>query len=313
MRMGYDSTRRQFLKSSLAAAAGTAVGLRAFGLAAQGALAGRLGVCSWSLQPTSAEDLFAKLAATGLNRVQIALDPIRENKGGGWTNFGELASKRGVTLVSGMVATVGEDYTTLESIRRTGGVVPDATWPETWKNFQADAALAEKLGLRLVTFHAGFLPHEESDPAFAKLEARLRQTADLFVGRKIAIGLETGQEEASSLAAFLKKIGRKDVGVNFDPANMILYDKGDPVAALRTLAPWLKGCHLKDAVRTQTPGEWGDEVRLGTGQVDWKAFFTTLDAVGFKGDLCIEREAGGQRVEDIRAAREYVERLGARG
>jgi sugar phosphate isomerase/epimerase len=90
---------------------------------------------------------------------------------------------------------------------------------------------------------------------------------------------------------------------------MILYDKGDPVAALRTLGPWLKQCHLKDAVRTKAPGTWGVEVRLGTGQVDWKAFFKTLDAVGFKGNLCIEREAGNQRVADIRAAREYVTAL----
>ena len=93
---------------------------------------------------------------------------------------------------------------------------------------------------------------------------------------------------------------------------MILYDKGDPVAALRTLGPWLRQCHLKDAVRTKKPGEWGEEVRLGTGQVDWKAFFTALDAVGFKGNLCIEREAGKERVADIRAAREYVEKLAGR-
>ena len=98
--------------------------------------------------------------------------------------------------------------------------------------------------------------------------------------------------------------------MNFDPANMILYDKGDPVAALRTLGPWVKQCHLKDANRTKTPGTWGEEVRLGTGQVDWRAFFRALDAAGFKGDLCIEREAGNQRVADIRAAREYVQKLG---
>jgi sugar phosphate isomerase/epimerase len=81
------------------------------------------------------------------------------------------------------------------------------------------------------------------------------------------------------------------------------------VAAIRTLGPWLKQCHLKDAVRTKVPGQWGEEVVLGTGQVDWKAFFEALDAAGFAGDLCIEREAGTQRVADIRAAREHVERL----
>ncbi len=307
--MRYHTTRREFLKTSVAATLGAAAGLRAIGLGAQGSVAGRLAVCSWSLQPTSADDLFSKLAATGLTRLQIALDPIRTNEGGGWADFGARASKRGVTLVSGMIATVGEDYSTLESIRRTGGVVPDATWPETWKNIQGDLDLASKLGLNLVSFHAGFLPHEESDPTFAKLQGRLRQIADLAATKKVQVALETGQEEAATLATFLKGLDRQNVGVNFDPANMILYDKGDPVAALKMLSPWLRQVHLKDAVRTRTPGEWGEEVRLGTGQVDWKAFFSTLDAVGFKGNLCIEREAGKERVADIRAAREYVEKL----
>jgi sugar phosphate isomerase/epimerase len=62
-------------------------------------------------------------------------------------------------------------------------------------------------------------------------------------------------------------------------------------------------------VRTRVPGTWGEEVVLGTGQVDWKAFFKVLSEAGFTGNLCIEREAGKQRVADIRAAREYVERL----
>ena len=307
--MAFESTRRGFLKLSLAGAVGAAFGSRPALAAAPAGLADRLGVCSWSMQPTSAEDFFTKLAATGLTRVQIALDPIRENAKGAWTGFQSQCATRGVTCVSGMISTVGDDYTTLESIRKTGGVVPDSTWPETWKNIQADADLAQKMGLKLVTFHAGFLPHEESDPSFGKLLARLRQIAGLFAAKQITIGLETGQEEAATLAAFLKKLDRSNVGVNFDPANMILYDKGDPVAALRTLGPWVKQCHMKDAVRTKTPGTWGEEVRLGTGQVDWKGFFRALDAAGFKGPLNIEREAGSQRVADIRAAREYLEKL----
>ena len=308
--MGNESTRRDFLRVSLAGAIGAAFGTRTIRAGAPAGITDRLGVCSWSLQPVSADDLLTKLAATGLTRTQIALDPIRENAKGAWTDFAGLCARKGVTCVSGMISTVGEDYTTLESIKRTGGVVPDSTWPETWKNIQADAELAQRMGLKLVTFHAGFLPHEESDPSFAKLLGRLRQVADLFAGKKMTVGLETGQEEAGTLASFLKKLDRQNVGVNFDPANMILYDKGDPVSALRTLGPWVKQCHLKDATRTKTPGTWGEEVRLGTGQVDWKGFFRALDAAGFKGDLCIEREAGTQRVADIRAAREYVEKLG---
>jgi sugar phosphate isomerase/epimerase len=267
----------------------------------------RLAVCSWSLEPASADDLLKKLAETGVSRLQIALDPLRENGGGAWSGLAGLCSQKGVTCVSGMLGTVGEDYSTLESIRRTGGVVPDATWPQTWRNIQADADVAQRLGLKLVTFHAGFLPHEESDPTFPKLQSRVRQVADLFAARGIGIGLETGQEQAETLLAFVKKLDRRNVGVNLDPANLLLYDKGDPVAAVRTLGPWLRQCHIKDAVRTKVPGTWGEEVPVGKGQVDWKAFFQALKEVGFAGNLCIEREAGNQRVVDIRSAREYVE------
>lgn len=268
----------------------------------------RLAVCSWSLQPNSPEELIRQLQSIGLQRVQLALDPLRAAPAV-WGQTAELLRAAGITMVSGMFGTVGEDYTTLETIRRTGGVVPDATWAENWRNIQATAGIAAQLGLKLVTFHAGFLPHEESDPDFAKLLSRIQQIADVFTARGIELAFETGQETAGTLLTFLAKLNRKEVGANFDPANMILYDKDNPVAALRTLGPWIKQCHIKDALRTRTPGTWGEEVPVGAGEVDWPAFFRALSELGFRGNLCIEREAGQQRVADIRTAREHVLRV----
>jgi multidrug efflux pump subunit AcrB len=131
-----------------------------------------------------------------------------------------------------------------------------ASFEAMLRNQQAVAAIAQQIGLKLVTFHAGFLPHETSDPSFAKLLKRITLIADLFAAKGIELGFETGQEEAETLCVFLEKLGKPNVGVNFDPANMILYDKGDPIAALRTLGPWLKQCHIKDASRTKVPGTW---------------------------------------------------------
>lgn len=208
-----------------------------------------------------------------------------------------------------MFGTVGEDYTTPESIKRTGGIVPDATWEQNLKNIRATASLAEQLYLKLVTFHAGFLPHDPNDPAFAKIFERISLVADCFAEEGIDLAFETGQESADTLNQFLTELGRPNVGVNFDPANMLLYDKGDPISALRTLAPWLKQCHLKDARKTKIAGQWGEEVTVGTGEVDWRGFFQVLNDVKFTGDLCIEREAGNQRVADIRAAKDFVASL----
>jgi L-ribulose-5-phosphate 3-epimerase len=267
--------------------------------------AAKLAVCSWSLRPTDPQNLVQQLEEIGIRRVQIALDPLRE-KPAVWGSLPELCAKHGITFVSGMIGTVGEDYSTLESIKRTGGVVPDTTWDENWRNLQATVPIAKKLGLKLITFHAGFLPHETSDPHFKKLLQRITQIADLFAAAGIELGFETGQETAEALRVFLQQLKKPNVGVNFDPANIILYGKDEPIASLRILGPWLKQCHIKDATKTKAPGTWGEEVVVGTGQVDWKTFFQTAEQLGFKGDYAIEREAGEQRAADIKSARQYV-------
>lgn len=271
-------------------------------------LTDRLAVCSWSLQPGDPAELFARLREIGIARIQLALDPLREAPEV-WGGFRELCARQGITPVSGMFGMLGEDYTTLETIRRTGGVVPDETWPQNLANVEASARLAEDLGLSLVSFHAGFLPHDEADPDYLKLRQRLRQIAEVFAARNLTLALETGQETAASLRAFLEKLECPNVGVNFDPANMILYGKGDPIEAMRVLGPWIRQVHLKDAKATTQPGTWGEEVVAGTGEVAWPAFFATLDELGFTGDVCIEREAGTRRVADILTAKQLVASL----
>ena len=90
---------------------------------------------------------------------------------------------------------------------------------------------------------------------------------------------------------------------------MILYEKGDPVEAIGVLGSRIKQCHIKDATATAVPGTWGQEVVVGTGQVDWPGFFKALQDVGFDGYLAIEREAGDQRAADIEAAASFVTSL----
>jgi sugar phosphate isomerase/epimerase len=103
--------------------------------------------------------------------------------------------------------------------------------------------------------------------------------------------------------------------VNFDPANMLLYDKGDPLRAVEILGPDIRSVHVKDANRPTTPGQWGEEVPLGKGQVNIRQFVKTLQKVGYRGPLCIEREVGNQdqRLADIAHGIRYLkECLGTR-
>src|SRR5438270_10305776 len=132
------------------------------------ALSQRLAVCSWSLQPTDPKDLVKKLKATGIARIQLALDPLRQTPAK-WNPVIDLFKREKITILSGMFGCVGEDYSTLESIRLTGGIAPDKTWQENWRNIQSIAALAHSLGLTLLTFHAGFLPHRQTDKQFNQM------------------------------------------------------------------------------------------------------------------------------------------------
>jgi sugar phosphate isomerase/epimerase len=267
----------------------------------------RIGVCSWSLRPESPEDLVAKVRETGLENVQLALGPLLS---GAWKKdaLRSACAKAKIALVSGMMAMQGEDYTSLESIKATGGVRPDKHWKQNLEHARAAAALARELELPLVTFHAGFLPESRSDPERTKMVERLRILADVFHEQKLELGFETGQESAETLVEVLGRIDRPNVGVNFDPANMILYAKGEPVAALKRLSRDVLQAHVKDARASHKRGRWGSEVVVGTGEVDWKAFLAHIRALPQTVDLLIERESGDTRIEEIRKARELLER-----
>lgn len=261
----------------------------------------QIGVCSWSLQAAGPRDLAEKVSVLGLKKVQLGLTPHRDDPGA-LDGALDILGASGVAIVSGMFSTVGEDYTTPETIRQTGGVVLDEHWDENLQLAKATAQIAESLGVTSVTVHAGFLPHDPADANFDRLSNRVAALAEVFGSRGAALLLETGQETAQTLLAFLgemKTRGADNIGVNFDPANMILYDMDNPIEALRLLAPHVRQVHVKDAKRTAVKGQWGEEVVVGTGEVDWNAFVRILAEADFAGDYIFEREAGTNRLGDI--------------
>src|SRR6185295_11763661 len=165
----------------------------------------RLGVCSWSLRPTSPKNLAERVRACGVWAVQLHLDPIRT---GQW-DLEETRSaclEAGVSLGSGMMSMKGEDYSTLETIKKTGGVRPSATWEENLKAAEQNAEIAAKFRLPLVTFHAGFLPHETDDPERRVMVKRLRSLAEIFSAQGVRIAFETGQETAETLEGVLADV-----------------------------------------------------------------------------------------------------------
>lgn len=268
----------------------------------------QLGVCSWSMLPTSADDMARIMGELGLKKLQLGLVPHRDDVGI-VDGVPQALEAVGARVVSGMFGTIGEDYSTLETIKVTGGIVPDEHWEPNQEVARGAAERAKRFGIDNVMFHPGFLPHDMASAEFIKLADRIEVIAGIFGAQGIDLAFETGQETADDLWAFfdhMQQRGVANIGINFDPANMILYNKGEPIAALTKLLPRVKSIHIKDAVLTTTVGEWGTEMPVGEGSVDWVAFISVLAEGGYTGNMYIEREGGDERIGDAKKAIDVI-------
>jgi sugar phosphate isomerase/epimerase len=269
-----------------------------------------IGVCSWSLAPVDTLDLITRVKELGLSHIQLNTSPLvmlddkRKHQELG------LIRSSGLAITATMIGFAGEDYSTIASIRRTGGYVPDDQWELRKKLTEQAAQITADLKVPILSAHVGFIP-PSSDPKYATMVERLRAIAQILGQHNLTLAMETGQETAPELLQFLNDLTLKNVKVNFDPANMILYGAGDPVDAVGVLGRHIVHVHIKDAIMSEKPGvEWGTEVPFGTGQVPPREFLNALHAVGYRGPLVIEREAGNNRMEDIRFAIETLKKAG---
>jgi sugar phosphate isomerase/epimerase len=261
-----------------------------------------IGVCSWSLHPKDTSDLVAQLKELELGHVQLALAPLVAMDQSQRAEQLKILRDNNIQFTAGMMSYSGEDYSTIAIIKQTGGFVPDDLWPSRRDATLAMALLAKELGIRKISTHIGFVP-PSNDPKYPSMVQRVCDIGNRFAEMGLELGLETGQEEASELLQFLNDLPCRNVFVNFDPANMILYGAGDPLEAIRVLGRHIQHVHIKDAIASDQPGTvWGEEVPFGTGHVDANEFAAALHAVGYRGPLVIEREAGNERVADVATA-----------
>ncbi|HDS85579.1 MAG TPA: sugar phosphate isomerase/epimerase [Phycisphaerales bacterium] len=260
-----------------------------------------IGVCSWSLQQ-NIPGVVEAMHKLDIDHVHLDVGPACEDDP---DPYMDLVQQGDWTISSTMIGFAQEDYSTLETIKQTGGIVPDDCWDVNRQRFLKAIEVTAALGVNYLSSHFGFL--DMSDPAYAdKLIQRVRLLADAAAAHNVVLLMETGQERADELKAFLEKLNHPALGVNFDPANMILYNMGDPLKGVRTLAAWVKHVHIKDALRADQPGTWGQEVIWADGQVGAENFLKTLREINYTGVLAIERECGQDRFGDIKTA---VERL----
>lgn len=185
----------------------------------------------------------------------------------------------------------GESYADIPTVVKTVGLVPPATRAARLQEMKEISDFARMLGVDAVGLHIGFVPHDKSDPMFDDVVKVARELCDHCKANGQNLHLETGQETADALLQFLGEVGRDNLFINFDPANMILYGSGEPIEALRKVGRFVRSVHCKDGRWAARPGEeWGCEVPLGEGDVGMETFLRTLKEIGYTGPLTIERE-----------------------
>jgi len=265
-----------------------------------------VGICTWSLKNIVSE-INQIREKTGVDSLHLGLKPLMETKD---AEYLKLVQSGKWKITSTMVGFPQENYSTLETIKKTGGIMPKENWEDNKQRVIKAIELTKELDVEYLSFHFGFLDFSNQS-YMNEFKDKVKLLADKAAESGIIILMETGQETAVELRRFMTEMNHKALGVNFDPANMILYGKGNPLEAVEILMPWVRHVHIKDAVASSVPGQWGKEVLWGTGQVNSGRFLGKLKEFGYNGDLAIERESGQNRLSDIEATIEKLEAYSA--
>lgn len=209
-------------------------------------------------------------------------------------------------LTTVFCAYIGEDYADIPTVERTVGFIPESTRAEREARTIEVSHFAAQLGVKSIACHVGFVPEDKSHPTYVAVRDLVRRICDHAAGHGQTFALETGQEPAHVLLDFFRDVDRPNLGINFDPANMILYGTGDPIEALGVLAKHVISVHAKDGdwPAKDKPGSLGTEKPLGSGSVGIAKFVAKLKEIGYTGTVNIEREgqSPSQWKSDVAAA-----------
>ena len=265
-----------------------------------------IGVMLNNLEPDRLQ-AFRVAADLGFRVVHTSALPEHWLTGAARDRYVAAAQESGLAIHTMFVGFDGQSYADRESIRRTVGLVRAEFRQHRCHVALRYSDLARELGVPHLAAHLGFLPPEPGHADYGPLVSALHVLLERCERHGQTFLLETGQEPAEVLLRFLHDVDSPRLGVNFDPANFLLYGTDDPLTALDQLAPYVGGVHCKDGRRPTAPDRLGTEMPLGQGEVDFPALLHKLYASGFRGPLVIEREHGPHVIPDVVAARTYLQ------
>lgn len=185
----------------------------------------------------------------------------------------------------------------------TLGLVPKEFRYQRMEALKRGADFAKLLGITDITTHVGFIPENPSTTEYMETVMILKDIVRYCNGLDLYFNYETGQETPITLLRTIEDVGFQNQGINLDPANLLMYGKGNPQDAVDLYGDYIRGLHIKDGLYPTDGRNLGRETAVGEGLVDFPVLIGKLKEHGFEGALIIEREITGpqQRLDILKA------------
>lgn len=190
----------------------------------------------------------------------------------------------------------------------TLGLVPVEFRYDRIKELIHGSDFAKRVGVDQIATHMGFLPECPTDAQYAPIVSAIRIVASHCKKNGQRLLFETGQETPVTLLRTIEDVGLDNLGINLDPANLIMYGKANPVDAIKVFGKYVCDVHAKDGKYPTNGKNLGPETPLGEGDVNFPALIPALISAGYDRTLIIEREIyGDEQIRDIKAAKTMLE------
>lgn len=260
---------------------------------------------------TDPEAAMAKVHSLGMHTCQIDSDLLSDEM---LDRLGDALNKYNIAVTAMGTDGPGPYIYNFYDGPLTLGLIPRTYRGQRLVKLKKYSDQIKKLNVPAIRIHAGFVPEDpnselywESVEALRDIVSHCKQNGQDFL-------YETGTESPTTLLRAMKDVGLdgplSNQGANLDTANLILYDKANPLDALDVIGPYVKNTHAKDGLYPTGTRELGKEVAIPHGKVDFPKIIAKLKELNYQGPITIEREISGPgQLEDVKRERDYLKKL----
>ena len=270
----------------------------------------RVGALIEIFQDTAIDEKFKELRSMGMESCQLVCwdkELLNQNTA---DKVNAAVSENQVDITAFWCGWEGPKVWDFYDGQLTLGLIPEAFRFKRLKMLEQGIAFATLLRVKDIVTHVGYMPENPYDANYTAVLVCLKELVRECKESGHNFLFETGQETPVTLKRAIQDIendlGKGNVGINLDPANLIMYGKANPIDSLE----YIVGIHGKDGKYPTDGHRLGKEVPLGQGKVNYPVFIEKLKEIGYTGDITIEREITGEgQKKDIIMAKEVLDKL----